>query len=56
MPKIERPPCPECQVGMIVVDGFGLELEKQTVECLKCGHVERPDAPKKVSQLRVSGR
>jgi hypothetical protein len=43
-------------MGMIAVEGFGLEPENQTFECLKCGHVEPPDAPEKRPQLRALGR
>jgi hypothetical protein len=39
----ERPPCPKCQMGMIVVDGFKADFERRTFECLKCGHLEAPE-------------
>jgi hypothetical protein len=37
-----RPSCPKCGIGM--VDGFGLDPERKTFECLQCGHVEKPGA------------
>jgi hypothetical protein len=36
-----RPSCPTCEMGMIVVGGFGLEIEDKTFECLRC--VAKPD-------------
>jgi hypothetical protein len=39
-----RPPCPECQMNMVAVAGFGLDPEQKTDECLQCGHVEKPAA------------
>jgi Zn ribbon nucleic-acid-binding protein len=36
------PPCPTCQMAMIVVDGYNLDLELKGFECLQCGHVEKP--------------
>jgi transposase-like protein len=37
-----HPPCPECGMGMLLVNGFELERERQTFECLRCGHVDEP--------------
>jgi hypothetical protein len=34
--------CPNCQMCMIVVDGFGLDPECKTFECLQCGNIEKP--------------
>jgi Zn ribbon nucleic-acid-binding protein len=34
--------CPKCEMGMIVVAGFGGEPELKTFECLRCGHIEKP--------------
>jgi hypothetical protein len=39
-----HPPCPVCDMGMIVVDGYRLDFKNQTFECLRCGHVEYPDS------------
>jgi hypothetical protein len=36
----ERPACPECQMHMIPIDGFN--RDRRTFECLRCGHVEKP--------------
>jgi Zn ribbon nucleic-acid-binding protein len=38
----ERPVCPGCKMGMIVVKGFGFDRDVQTLECLRCGHLELP--------------
>jgi hypothetical protein len=32
-------------MAMIVVDGFGLDAERKTFECLRCGRVEKPIKP-----------
>jgi hypothetical protein len=29
-------------MGMIVIGGFGLELEQRTFECLRCENIEKP--------------
>jgi hypothetical protein len=29
-------------MGMIVVHGYKLARERQTLECLRCGHVDLP--------------
>jgi 23S rRNA C2498 (ribose-2'-O)-methylase RlmM len=29
-------------MGMVVVDGYDLDPQKQTLECLRCGHIEKP--------------
>jgi 23S rRNA C2498 (ribose-2'-O)-methylase RlmM len=47
MPKLfllkDGPPaCPQCNMRMIVVDGYKLEPKRQTFECLRCGHIEKP--------------
>jgi uncharacterized Zn finger protein len=34
-----RPMCPNCTMGMIVTQGFKLECEHKTFECLRCGQV-----------------
>ena len=34
--------CVKCDTRMIVVDGFGLEPECKTFECLQCRHIEKP--------------
>jgi hypothetical protein len=34
--------CPECDMAMIVTEGFDREPDHQTFECLRCGHVEAP--------------
>jgi hypothetical protein len=34
MADVPNPPCPICQMTMIVVDGFGEEREQKTFECL----------------------
>jgi Zn ribbon nucleic-acid-binding protein len=39
-----HPPCPVCEMRMLVTDGFKLDRERQTLECLRCGHVDRPGA------------
>jgi hypothetical protein len=46
-PPIGHLPCPACDMGMIVVDGYDLDPKRldpkrQTFECLRCGHVEYP--------------
>jgi hypothetical protein len=28
---------------MIVAGGFGLDPEHKTFECLRCGHIEKPE-------------
>ena len=42
LPKPFRQICPTCDMSMIVVAGFDREPDKQTHECLRCGHVELP--------------
>jgi hypothetical protein len=37
-----RPECPDCGMNMIVAEGFGLDHEHQTFECLRCGRVDEP--------------
>jgi transcription elongation factor Elf1 len=39
-----RPDCPKCRMAMIVSAGFDLEHKHQTFECLRCGHIEAPQA------------
>jgi hypothetical protein len=38
-PKPVRRRCPKCQMGMIVVAGFGLDAEEKTFECLQCERI-----------------
>jgi hypothetical protein len=33
-------------MNMVVMKGFGLDSERQTFECLRCGHVEGPEQAK----------
>jgi hypothetical protein len=33
-------------MGMIVIEGFKLDRERQTLECLRCGHIDRPEGEK----------
>ena len=42
LPKPLRQICPQCEMNMIVVAGFDRDCERQTFECLRCGHVETP--------------
>jgi hypothetical protein len=37
------PNCPACEMRMIVAGGFGLDPEHKTFECLRCGHIEKPE-------------
>jgi Zn ribbon nucleic-acid-binding protein len=37
-----HPPCPVCDMGMIRIAGPSGERDKQTFECLRCGHITRP--------------
>jgi Zn ribbon nucleic-acid-binding protein len=37
-----RPPCPECGMNMMTVGGFALDRKRQTFECFRCGHIDRP--------------
>lgn len=37
-----RPECSDCGMNMIVAKGFDLDRELQTFECLRCGHIEKP--------------
>ena len=37
-----RPPCPECEMNMIVVSDFDRDPDKMTFECLRCGHIKKP--------------
>jgi hypothetical protein len=37
-----RPDCPDFGLSMIVAKGFDLDREGQTFECLRCGHIEKP--------------
>jgi Zn ribbon nucleic-acid-binding protein len=37
-----RPECLDCGMNMIVAKGFDLDRELQTFECLRCGHIEKP--------------
>jgi ribosomal protein S27AE len=39
-----RPECPDCGMSMLVAKGFDLDRERQTFECLRCGHIEKPQA------------
>jgi hypothetical protein len=38
----ERPVCSKCTMNMVVSNGFGLDRDVQTFECLRCGHIELP--------------
>jgi hypothetical protein len=49
-PLTGHPPCPKCDMGMIVVERYELAPECQTLECLRCGHVQKPAVPKKFPQ------
>jgi hypothetical protein len=49
-PSIRNPPCAVCNMGMIVTGGFKLDRERQTLECLRCGRVEKPSMPKNYPQ------
>jgi hypothetical protein len=40
--KTRSSACPKCRMGMIVVDGFGLNPEHKTLECLQCGRIVTP--------------
>jgi hypothetical protein len=31
-------------MSMLVAKGFDLDRERQTFECLRCGHIEKPQA------------
>jgi predicted RNA-binding Zn-ribbon protein involved in translation (DUF1610 family) len=43
----QRPPCPECGMAMIMIqksiDASG--NEHGSFECLRCGHIEKPQTP-----------
>lgn len=41
-PKPGRRRCSKCQMGMIVIAGFGLDPEHKTLECLQCGEIVTP--------------
>jgi 23S rRNA C2498 (ribose-2'-O)-methylase RlmM len=41
-PPNGHPLCRVCDMGMVVVDGYDLDPQKQTLECLRCGHIEKP--------------
>jgi hypothetical protein len=41
-PKPGRPRCPKCQMGMIVIAGFGLDPGDKTFECLQCEQIVKP--------------
>ena len=41
-PSALPPECPKCGINMLVVDGYGLEPDKKTFECLQCGNVKGP--------------
>jgi|HubBroStandDraft_2_1064218.scaffolds.fasta_scaffold83202_2 hypothetical protein len=43
-PPLGHPPCPVCDMGMIVTDGFKRDRERQIFECLRCGHIDGPTA------------
>jgi Zn ribbon nucleic-acid-binding protein len=34
-------------MGMIVVKGFGFDQDIQTLECLRCGHLEQPTSKRR---------
>jgi hypothetical protein len=55
-PKPGRRRCPECQTGMIVVAGFGLDPEHKTFECLQCGQIVTPLKPTKRLPAAAQGR
>jgi hypothetical protein len=42
-----HPPCPVCDMGMIRIAGASGEPDKQTFECLRCGHIEKPGVTNK---------
>jgi hypothetical protein len=52
--QASHPPCPECQMGMIAVDGFNLEPDWQTFECVRCGRIEKPAKPNERAQGAVT--
>jgi hypothetical protein len=33
--------CPLCRMGMLLIDGYGLDSKRQTFECLRCELVEK---------------
>jgi predicted RNA-binding Zn-ribbon protein involved in translation (DUF1610 family) len=39
----ERPRCPRCGMNMIITGDFHLDQKNQTFECLRCGHIGRPN-------------
>jgi uncharacterized paraquat-inducible protein A len=41
-PPTEHPPCPKCDMGMVVTNGYNLDWRHQTFECLRCGHIDLP--------------
>jgi len=43
--KSGHPKCPNCQMGMIVVSGFGKDSERKTYECLQCGYIGKASEP-----------
>jgi uncharacterized paraquat-inducible protein A len=45
-----HPRCPECDMGMLVVEGHKLDRERQALECLRCGHFEKSAMPKNYPQ------
>jgi hypothetical protein len=32
-------------MAMVTISGFGLDNERKTFECLRCGHIEKPTKP-----------
>jgi hypothetical protein len=48
----ERPACPECAMGMIVIKGFGFDRDVQTLECLRCEHIELPTSIRPQARLK----
>jgi hypothetical protein len=46
-PQYGRPACPQCQMSMIAIDGFGLDPEQRTFQCLRCDNIEKLQKPRK---------
>ena len=52
--KMTRPICPNCGMNMIVAAGFALSRECQVIECLRCGHLEKPTTEARVPPAAVA--
>src|SRR3978361_665106 len=39
----DRPVCPECGMNMIAVSGFTNDPDHMAFECLRCGHIKKPN-------------